>query len=264
MPQNDRGDFTLQTSRGTLLESVLGDPEPQPTVSEHVAARLRELILTGRLPPGTRLRLSHVANRLGVSVMPVREAMRILEAERLVISEPRRGAVVAGLSFEDIEELFAVRGALESLAAEHGAERIDTDGVRAMRTEFDAMGEACDSGDKTGFLAHDRRFHSILYESAGRPALLARIDELLESARRAGDPYIYRDWYPLPEVVEAHRPILEAVERHDHRLVAQLVRENISRASEQALRAFEEDRQRVLSGGPDAEDWTTPDAKPQS
>ena len=122
-----------------------------------------------------------------------------------------------------------------------GARAIGARDVKAMRTELDAMTRASEAGDRGAFLAHDRRFHALLYAASDAPQLVARIDELLESGRRIVDPYVYRPWYPLKVATEAHRPILEAVERHDAALVEQLIRDNIARAGERALVAFEED-----------------------
>jgi DNA-binding GntR family transcriptional regulator len=243
----------MEVPARSVLDEAFGEPEERPTIAESVAARLRELILTGKLPPGTPLRLSQVASRMGVSVMPIREAIRILESERLVTIEPRRGASVTRLSIDDIEELYAVRAALEALAAKHGARNIGPEETRAMRAEYEAMVSSVESGDTAAFLRHDRRFHGLLYGASGRPQLVARIDELLESGRRIVDPYVYRSWYPLRVATEAHRPILEAVERRDGLLVEQLIRDNIVRAGERAVLAFEEDANR--SGDEVTADW---------
>jgi len=237
----------MDESAKAVFDAAFGLPEDHPTVAGAVASQLRELILTGKLPPGTPLRLTKVANRLRVSVMPVREALRVLEAERLVTVEPRRGASVARLSIDDIEELFAVRSALEGLAARHGTRHITRQGLRTMRAEFTAMVRASDSDDRAGFLEHDRRFHEVLYAASGRPRLVARIQELMESGRRIVDPCVYRPWYPLKVTTEAHRPILEAVEGRDATLAEALVRDNIARAGERALVAFEEDADRPVA-----------------
>ena len=235
----------MEPSPKAVLDEAFGAPEERLTIAESVAGRLRELILTGKLPPGMPLRLTQVATRMGVSVMPIREAIRILESERLVTIEPRRGTSVARLSIDDIEELYAVRAALEGLAAKHGARAIGARDIKQMRIEFNAMTKASQAGDTGTFLARDRRFHALLYAASGRAGLVARIDELLESGRRIVDPYVYRPWYPLKVASEAHRPILEAVERHDAVLVEQLIRDNIARAGERALVAFEEDVNRA-------------------
>src|SRR5215213_11489304 len=216
----------MEPSPKAVLDEAFGAPEERLTIAGSVAARLRELILTGKLPPGTPLRLTQVASRMGVSVMPIREAIRILESERLVTIEPRRGASVARLSIDDIEELYAVRGALEGLAAKHGTRAIGARDIKAMRTEFAAMTRASQAGDTGAFLAHDRRFHALLYAASGRTQLVARIDELLESGRRIVDPYVYRPWYPLKVTTEAHRPILEAVAARDATLAEALIRDN--------------------------------------
>ena len=83
------------------IDEILGCPADAQTLAATIAQRLRALILDGQLRPGTKLRLAPLAASLGVSVMPVREALRRLEAERLVVVRPRRGAVVAELSADD-------------------------------------------------------------------------------------------------------------------------------------------------------------------
>ena len=166
----------MDGSPKAVLDEAFGSPGGASRRSpSRSPAQLRELILTGKLPPGTPLRLSKVAGRMGVSVMPVREAIRILEAERLVTVEPRRGASVARLSIDDIEELYAVRSALEGLAARHGTRHITARGIRTMRTEFAAMTRASDAGDRARSWRHDRRFHAILYVASG-PAAARRPD----------------------------------------------------------------------------------------
>ena len=94
------------------------------TMTEAAAGILRGLILSGKLPPGTPLRLNQLASRLGMSVMPVREALRALEAERLVTFRAHHGATVTELSAEDVEEAYAVREALEGLAARDGVRNL--------------------------------------------------------------------------------------------------------------------------------------------
>lgn len=225
----------MSRSPGAIFDEAFGEPEERLTVAESVAGRIRELILTGKLPPGTPLRLAQLASRLGVSVMPVREAIRILEAERLVTVEPRRGAHVAQLTLDDVEELYAVRSALEALAARHGARAIKPADVRRMRTALEAMERAAAAGDVTAFLAHDRRFHDVLYVASGRPGLVARIHELLANGRRIVDPHVYQPSFPLSAAAEAHRPILDAVGRRDTRLVEELIRDNIAQAGERVL-----------------------------
>ena len=215
--------------RGGLLDTVLGPPHDSRTMAEMVAQRLKPLILDGQLPPGTPLRLSQVSERLGVSVMPVREALRLLEAERLVTIVPRRGAVVTELSIEDAEEVYTVRVALEALAARIAVERLADDDVVALREAFDLLEAAHGSGDLRAFIDADHVFHSRLYEASGRESLIRNISELVDRSRRYA-PYAYRSWQPLDAALAAHRPILDAIIARDRPLVERLTGEHMAAA----------------------------------
>ncbi len=89
----------------SILDAAFRKPAGRQTLAETVTARHRELILDGQLPPGQPLRPAHLAPRLGVSVMPIREALHILDTEGLVTFTPRIGARVAAINEEDVEEL---------------------------------------------------------------------------------------------------------------------------------------------------------------
>ena len=138
-------------------------------MTEAATGILRGLILTGKLPPGTPLRLNQLATRSGMSVMPVREALRALEAERLVTFRAHHGATVTELSAEDVEEAYALREALEGLAARDGVLRTwaRTD-LATIRGWFARMEEAAGTGDRDELVAYDQEFHRALF--AGRRA----------------------------------------------------------------------------------------------
>lgn len=232
-----------------VLADVLGGPHDTRTMAETVAQRLRALIIDGRLPPGTNLRLAPMADQLGVSIMPVREAFRLLEAERLVVVTPRRGAVVAELSIDDIEETYAVRVALEGLAARHATERLSAADLADINALFDNMARAKDDNDLRAFIAADRAFHSRLYASSGRDHLVRMISELESRSQRYG-PYVYGAWQPLDIALRAHRPLLDAIEAGDPVLVEERTREHMSAASARLLAAVQReagDRARSLT-----------------
>ncbi len=121
------------------IEGIIGGPADARTLAATVGQRLRSLILEGQLLPGTVLRLAPLAASLGVSVMPVREALRQLEAEGLVVVAPRRGATVAELSVEDVEEIYTLRIALESLCAGRAAERLTDADLVGLERRFAEM-----------------------------------------------------------------------------------------------------------------------------
>jgi DNA-binding GntR family transcriptional regulator len=191
-----------------------------------VAEQLRVLILDGTLEPGARLRLTAVAQRLGISIMPVRDALKILETEGLVVQEPRRGARVAPLTLEDAEELYAVRAGLESLAARVGVEKLTDGDVIDIRDLYGAMQHAADHGDLEAFVAADQAFHERIYISSQRPRLLQTIGDLRRRSRRYV-PFIHRGLRDFETRMLLHEPILRAVEARNAPETARLTRDHL-------------------------------------
>ncbi|MFN8623634.1 MAG: GntR family transcriptional regulator [Chloroflexota bacterium] len=150
-----------------------------------VYAQLRADIEHG-LQPGTPLRLSAIAARMGVSTMPVRAALKRLESDGLVRQVPRRGTVVAPLELDDIEEIQAIRWGIEGLAARIGAEAVGPDDVAAMRGHLDRLRAAAAAGDADTYLAATYDLEDACYAAAGRPRLL----ETVRHYRRAAQRYV--------------------------------------------------------------------------
>lgn len=219
------------------LDDLRGTPAEVRTLSMAVADKVRRLIVSNRLPPGSPLRLASIADRLGVSVQPVREAVRMLAAEGLVVIEPHRGAFVARLSIEDVEELYAVRVALESLIARVATARLTDADIDALRARFAAMQAAQRRDDQAAFITADRAFHQHLYDLADRPRLLARILDLWDASNRAR-PLLYRSWLPIRDAVADHVPLLEAVERRDAEAADLATRAHLEGAARRVLAAL--------------------------
>lgn len=223
-----------------VLDAALDEPQDRRTIAERVAERLRGLILSGDLPPGTPLRVNPLAERLGLSAMPVRDALRLLEVERLVESRPRRGAYVSALSTEDIEEVYAMRAALEGVCARRGAQMATAEDIEDLRTLFEALEDAAQADDLDGFIAADRAFHDHLYGLSDRVRIQRTLAELHARSRRYV-AYVYRDWDPPGVALEEHRRIFEAVERGDSLEAQRLTREHLERAAERLLASVEAD-----------------------
>ncbi len=158
------------------MAKLIEAPPRWRTATEYVEATLKAAILEGRLPAGTPLRQEDIARDLRVSRMPVREALRQLEAQALVDAVPHKGAVVTDISAQDAADSFAIRRALEvsalRLSAPHltGKDFAEAEGlIAAMETEPDP--------GQLGQL--NRRFHMALYARAGHPRLLALVDREL-------------------------------------------------------------------------------------
>ena len=134
--------------------------------------------MNGELPAGSRLRVRDLAEQVGTSVLPVREAIRRLEEAGLAERSPHKGAVVKGLTYEELVHVYDVRRLLEVEAARLGAQRIIPEDCDKMQTEYDLMRSAIAEGRVVARLDHDEALLTILYNAAGNPVLLEMIRTL--------------------------------------------------------------------------------------
>ncbi|MEU6267314.1 GntR family transcriptional regulator [Saccharopolyspora shandongensis] len=181
-----------------------------PTTQEFVLGELRNAIVSGELAPGQPIRQDTIAQRLGVSRVPLREALKTLEAEGQVIYQPHRGYSVAELSLSDLLEVYRMRELLESEAAAVATERLtDADLARITDAQVDVE-KAADSGDLVAMIAANRRFHFALLEPAGMPRLL-RVVRTLWDATDAYRAVYYNSSSNRERVRHEHDSIVAAV-----------------------------------------------------
>lgn len=145
------------------------------TLNERVYEELRGAIVSGRFPPGTNLTLRGLAEIVGTSEMPVRDAVRRLVVERALESLPNRSVVVPTLSEESYREICDIRLRLETLATRYAAENLTERDFKALRTNLKAMSS---SKTHSQYLKLNREFHFRIYEAANRPLLLSIIELL--------------------------------------------------------------------------------------
>jgi len=174
-----------------------------------VAALIRELIITGELEPGEQLRQRDLAQRFGVSQTPVREAMRRLESEGLLVCDTHRGFTVVAPDVGRLEENFQIRAALESLGASLAARKIDPRGLDRLR-ELNGRMRALADDDDPGYAELNREFHFTVYEYAGSPLLLSLMRLLWASLH--GGPQVSRTH---AESARQHDEILDALTEGD-------------------------------------------------
>ncbi len=180
------------------------------TAAQHALTRLREEILTGALRPGDRIGQEGVAARLGVSVAPVREALRILEREGQVTYRPRRGYIVTALRIADLEEIYTLRGLLEREAALAATPHFTQADIADIKTTAAQCAVAARDGNVIAELAANRRFHFHILRPCARPHLLRLID-LLWDQTEAYRALYYNDEAERRESLRAHDRILAAV-----------------------------------------------------
>jgi len=199
------------------------------TRQELVLDQLREAILDGVLKPGEKLQQTELASILGVSRMPVREALRSLEAEGLVIFYPHRGAFVSELSPDELEQICLLREAAESRAARLGARAVGPDDLAQMGQILGEMGEPDVESDD--WVALNDAFHMILYRASG----LSRLCWIIELLRHNAQPYV-RDRLIVPERVEVagheHEELLSACRNGDGDEAEEIVSRHLARVIE--------------------------------
>lgn len=177
---------------------------------EVVFDSLREAIINGTLRPSERLMEIQLAEELGVSRTPVREAIRKLELEGFVVMMPRKGAYVAGISFKDIEDVFEVRASLEALASGLAAERITDEELEELERILVRKKEIIADSDLPAFVESDTKFHDSLYKCSRNQRLIQMLSNLQDEIQRFRAVSLA---FPgrMQEALEEHRKIVEAV-----------------------------------------------------
>lgn len=165
----------------SLAEVIQSGGRRYRTATEYVEAVLKQAILSGALAPGTPLRQEELAGRFEVSRMPIREALRQLEAQGLVDFEPHRGAIVVEITLADAADNFAIRGALEPQALRFSLPNL----AEADFTLADELIAEIDGEEDPARMGElNRRFHMTLYAGAGLPRLLSLTEQHLVAADR--------------------------------------------------------------------------------
>jgi DNA-binding GntR family transcriptional regulator len=175
---------------------------------EQVKDVLLQRIVSGELEPGERLVETRIAQELGTSQAPVREALRDLELLRLVESEPFRGSRVRAFSEAEMIEVYPVRASLEELAARLAAENLGGD-VSGLEAEFEAMRDAVRRGDTNALVQHDIAFHRLIVEAAGNSVLEQCWKSLGVEGRITVS--LYGTYMEPEEAAERHVRLLDAI-----------------------------------------------------
>jgi DNA-binding GntR family transcriptional regulator len=190
---------------------------------EQVKELILERILNGEYGPGQRLVETRIAEELGTSQSPVREALRDLELLGFVESEAFRGARVRAVTIAELGEIYPVRAALEEVAARTAAPRLGGE-LEALERELTAMQEAAARGDLHEQAEHDAAFHRIIVEASGNSILIGVWNSLRVETRTVITAL--KTGIDRHEIVEMHRPILAALRQHDPEKSAAAIRDH--------------------------------------
>lgn len=194
------------------------------SAAARVASQLRSEILEGHIEAGSKLSQQSVAERFGVSRIPVRDALQILAGEGLVDPTSNATAVVTGMSVAELQELYELREAVEPLATQLAIPNVGRADHLTMRNQLQVME---DHADTRTWLAANAEFHAAVYKHANRPRMI----ELVERLRRLTDRYLYVHLEEIGQtehLTSEHLGILAAVESGDAASAAQLTREHLA------------------------------------
>ena len=202
---------------------------------------LRQAILIGELKPGERLMEIHLADRLGVSRTPIREAIRKLEREGLVTVKPRRGAEVAQITEKSMNDVLEVRRALDALCAELACERITAERLEALKDACDSFEQSVQTGDNKKIAQADVALHDIIVQATGNQRLIQLVNNLSEQMYRYRFEYI-KDSSQHQRLVEEHRVIYQSLVRKDRETAAEAARIHIDNQKKAIIRQIRLDK----------------------
>lgn len=199
---------------------------------------LRQQILTGEMKPGERLMEIHLANKLGVSRTPIREAIRKLELEGLVVMIPRRGAEVAQITWKSLKDVLEVRRALDVLAIELACDRMRQDELGELYQACNDFKEATKSGDLRKIAEEDVKLHDIIVQSTRNDRLIQLVSNLAEQMYRFRFELI-KDPSQYERLIQEHNDMYESILRKDKVTAARIVTRHVTNQEDAITRQLQ-------------------------
>lgn len=224
---------------GRLQPIVLNSYKP---LREVVCETLRQAIRDGVFKPGERLMEVPLAEELGVSRTPVREAIRKLELEGFVVMIPHRGTYVADISLKDVTQVFEIRSALEELAAQLAAERITPDEIEFLERMLVEIGTFMEEKNMDKVVESDINFHEVLYKASRNERLVEIIHNLREQTLRFRTMSMNQPGR-LVKTWEEHRLLVEAIADRNPAQAREIARIHMEHSEQALLKGMNIDKQ---------------------
>ena len=225
-----------------MNESFPPPPANGPTVTLHdgLLGRLRDMIVEGELAPGTRLRERELTEWLGVSRTPLREALKVLAAERLIDLTPNRGARIASLSEGEIQQMFELMGAYEALAGRLAATRASEADLLELQAMHLQMRAHYVRKDLPAYFRLNQEIHRRIVQAAGNPMLAQAYDLLAGRIRRPR--FLASQWSAQrwAQAIEEHEGIMVALTARDGALLSRLLEAHLAHKAEALLKHLPE------------------------
>ena len=188
---------------------------------------LREAILRGDLVAGERLMELQLAAKLGVSRTPIREAIRMLEQEGLAITIPRKGAIVAGMTEKDMQDVLEIREALEELSVQVACDKITEEEIAKLQENMKKFESSLESGDLKKMAQADVEFHDVIYQATDNPKLISMLNNLREQMYRYRVEYL-KNPQNHEQLLKEHEAIYKGIVEKDKKAVTEMIRRHIS------------------------------------
>ena len=203
------------------------------SLTDEIADVVRERILKGEYEIGEKIKENQIASELKVSRTPIREAFKLLENEGLIDYIPNRGCFAKGFTKQDVDDIYAVREALEELAVRWAVERITPEEITALEEQVDLMEFYSKKKDKKKVLELNATFHDVIYASA-RSRFLAQVlrsyKEYIEKTRKS----IFYEQSYLESILREHRAIFEAISERDAEKAVEAISKHLAASQDRA------------------------------
>lgn len=208
------------------------EPKFNVTMNEYLPLRdvvfntLRQAILRGELKPGERLMEIQLANKLGVSRTPIREALRKLELEGLVNMVPRKGAEVADITEKSLRDVLEVRKALEELSVQLACEKITEEEIEKLKRVAERFKDTLDDQDVTKIAEADVAFHDVIYTATDNQKLILLLNNLREQMYRYRVEYLKKE-EAYPQLIAEHEELIDNISKRNKEEATRIMCEHI-------------------------------------
>ncbi len=209
------------------------------SLKDRVYLEIKNMIMSGEIPPGTRIKEEELARRFGISRTPVREALSRLESLGFIRKVRPSGYMVMEFAREDIEEIYGIMGILEEYAVSLAARNATPEDIKTLRLLLDEQEKALRRGDMEEVVRLNSRFHDVLYGLSKRKRLIGLINYFRDLFN------IFRRWLLIEKesaaaALEDHRRIVDVLEEGDRRRIKGVIRRHIEKGKKLTLKKLEE------------------------
>ncbi len=209
---------------------LLDYPVEKPlTLRERIVDFIKDAVVSGRLKPGERVPEQEIAENLGISRTPIREAFRQLESEGFISVTPRKGAVVSPITDKDVTEFYAIKSLLEGFAASIACAKLTIKDIKKLESLNSQMDRCAEKDDVKGFFRLDNQFHDTFLKACGNEKLCVLVHNLVQQFERFRITALSVPGR-MKDSVRQHREIIEAFRESNSGLVETLVRANAEKS----------------------------------